>query len=131
MMGHGEKRTRKQELAIAALLVEATVEAAAAKAGVCYRTLKGWLADLDFRAAYREARRAVVEGAVGRLQHATGKAVETLTRNLDCGNAAAENRAAVAILELALKGVELQDVLARLDELERRLPRPAAGKRGA
>jgi hypothetical protein len=40
MSGHGEKLTRKQEQAIAAMLSEANVEQAAAKAGVSYATLR-------------------------------------------------------------------------------------------
>jgi hypothetical protein len=63
MAGHGEKKGRKAELAIAALLAEPTVEAAAARAGVSAGTLKNWLADPAFRRAYRRARREVVEGA--------------------------------------------------------------------
>jgi hypothetical protein len=67
-VGHGAKSGRKQEQAIAALLSEANVEAAALKVGIGYRTLKSWLKDREFLAAYRRARSAVVEGALGRLQ---------------------------------------------------------------
>src|SRR5947208_3667217 len=99
MAGHGQKLSRKREQAIAALLAAPTVKKAAARAGVSERTLQLWLADPDFREAFRAARRRVLEGAVANLQHASRAAVATLRRNLRCGAAAVEVRAAVAILE--------------------------------
>ena len=71
MKGHGEKLTRKQEQAIAALLSEATVGTAAEKAGVGEVTLYRWLKLPDFLGAYREARREVVEKAVAQMQQSS------------------------------------------------------------
>lgn len=119
MSGHGEKLTRKQELVVSCLLSEDTYDKVAVKAGVSVATLRRWLRLPDFLAAYRQARAQVVESTVAALQQASVKAVATLTRNLDCGVAAAENTAARLILEQSLKGVELMDVLARLEALER------------
>jgi hypothetical protein len=73
--GHGQKLTRKQEQAISALLCAGTLQQAAAKAGISYSTLKRWLGDSSFSRAYRNARRELVDGAVGRIQAATGQAV--------------------------------------------------------
>ena len=42
MPGHGDKLSRKQEQAIAALLAEPTIEAAAPKADIGLTTLKNW-----------------------------------------------------------------------------------------
>ena len=78
MTGHGSKLPRKKELAIAALLDHPTVESAAAAVGVNEKTLRGWMSEPDFRDTYRQARRQLVEGAVGRIQAATGQAVDTL-----------------------------------------------------
>ena len=50
--GHGEKLTRKQEQAVAALLEQPTVLRAATVAGVSERTLRLWLKDPGFKAAY-------------------------------------------------------------------------------
>ena len=93
--GHGEKLSRKREQAIAALLAEPTLAAAAGALGVSDRTLRNWLKRSTFRAAYREARRQVVEGAIARLQQATTDAVACLQRNLTCEHAATEVRAAL------------------------------------
>jgi hypothetical protein len=119
MNGHGQKLTRKQEVLIGALLTEPTHAAAAAKAAVSEATVGRWLNLPAFRDAYRAARRAVVEAAIGRLQQATGKAVETLERNLTCEHHGSEIRAALGILDHAVNAVELLDVVERVDELER------------
>ena len=115
--GHGEKLTRKQELAIAALLSSPTIEAAAVQAGVAVATLRRWLKDAPFIVEYRTARRQVVEAAVGRLQQASGNAVEALSRNLNCGNAGNEIRAALGVLDQAYRGTELLDLAERLERL--------------
>jgi hypothetical protein len=119
--GHGEKKTRKQDLAVAALLSEPTVAAAATRAGVGERTLRGWLRQPAFQALYQDARRQVLEGAVGRLQQAAGEAVETLRRNLTAGRSADQVRAAGLILQHALGTAELLDMAERLEALERLL----------
>jgi hypothetical protein len=116
--GHGEKLSRKREQAIAALLTAATVEAAAAAAGVGERTLRGWMQQPAFSRAYQDARRLVVETALTRLQQVSGDAVETLRRNLTCKKPAAEIRAALGILDLAVRAVEIGDLAQRVEELE-------------
>jgi hypothetical protein len=110
--GHGQKLTRKQEAVIAALLSEPTHAAAAAKAGVGTTTLYRWLHMPEFRAAYRQARRELVEAAIGRVQTACGRAVEALVRIAHKGRRDGDRvRAAVAILELAQRGLSDADVL--------------------
>src|SRR6516164_1168153 len=117
-MSAPRKLGRKQEALIAALLTEATHAAAAAQAGVSEATLQRWLHLPEFQAAYRQARRRVVEASIGRLQQTTNKAVEALERNLACGHAGSEIRAALGILDHAVKAVELLDVVERVEELE-------------
>ena len=60
----------------------------------------------------------MVENSLAQLQKATGEAVETLQRNLHCANPSVEVRAAQAILENAVKGVEMTDILERLEAIE-------------
>jgi hypothetical protein len=117
MPGHGAKLERKQEQAIAALLAEPTIEAAARKAKVAHATLKGWLKQPAFEAAYAEARRQVLERTVARLLASTIKAVEALDRNLDADRPGDQIRAAVAVLEHAAKGVELLDLAGQVGDL--------------
>jgi hypothetical protein len=120
-MPGGQRLTRTQEKAIAALLSEATIQAAAARAKVSERTLTYWLKQPAFAAAYREARRQLVEHAITLLQRTTSLAVATLCRNLNCGKASVEVTAADRILERSIQAVELFDLAGRVAELEERL----------
>jgi hypothetical protein len=116
--GHGEKLSRRREQALAALLSEPTLAGAAAKAGVGERTLLRWLQRQDFKRAFREARRQIVEGSIATLQATTGEGVETLRRNLTNESASVQVRAAIAILDHAVKAVELVDLMERVEALE-------------
>jgi hypothetical protein len=112
MSGHGQKLTRKQEALIAALLTEPTHAAAASRAGVSEATLHRWLHLPEFRAAYRHARRELVDGAVGRIQAATGQAVDTLLTVARTGAKDSDRvRAAVALLDHAFRGLNDADTL--------------------
>jgi hypothetical protein len=112
------RRPQREDVALAALLSKPTIEAAAKKAGISESTLLRWLAEPSFKARYRDARRQVVEMAVCQLQTATSDAVESLSRNLKCGVPASEIAAAKAVLDFAVKGVELVDLAARVEQLE-------------
>src|SRR5688500_814010 len=99
--------TRTAELLLVALLRKPTAKEAAAEGGVTERTVFRWLQDPEFRERYRAARREAVDDALRELQGKALLAVETLARNLTCGNAYAENAAAQMVLTHAIKGVEL------------------------
>lgn len=79
--GHGEKLSRKQEGAIAALLTQQSIEAAAYRAGVATRTLKTWLKVPSFCAAYKMARRRLLDDALKDLQQLSCASAMTLGRN--------------------------------------------------
>ena len=122
MKGHGEKLSRNQERAIAALLIHPTMLAAA---GVGEVTLWRWLQIPEFKEQYRLARREAVSQAVGHLQGACSVAVVALTdvaQDVNCP-ASARVSAARTVLELALKGVELEDLAVRIEELELQVSR--------
>jgi hypothetical protein len=120
MIGHGEKLSRKQDQVITALVTCASITEAAAQCGLADVTLRRWLKQEPFQAAYREARRAVVQQAITQVQRATGEAVETLRRVMQDAEASASARvsAAKTILETAVKAVEVEDLEARITALE-------------
>ena len=120
MTGHGEKLSHKQERAIAALLVSSSVAAAAHAIKVQDNTLLRWLKDTVFHDAYREARRQVVQQAITQVQQATGTAVQTLLAVMQDPEAPASAKVSAArtILETAVKAVELEDLEARIADLE-------------
>lgn len=115
--GHGSKE-RLREAAVAALLSHPTHEAAAKAAGVSESTLARWLREPTFAAAVREARRRALEQALGTLSAATAEAVETLRACLGAEGEAVRLRAAVAVLEHALRGAEVADLEQRIAALE-------------
>ena len=121
MKGHGTKFGRKKEEAIAALLTQRNIEEAAKTVGIAPNTLLSWLKIPEFQAAYREARRAAFGQAVARLQQGTSAAATTLLKTLvDPGTpASVKVRAAEAIFNHAAKAIEIEDIEARVAELER------------
>jgi hypothetical protein len=126
MSGSNDSLTPSQHAAVAALLTEKTQVQAAKAAGVAEQTLRRWLAtDQAFLTAYRAARRQVMDSVVGRLQQAAATAVDALERNLTCGKPGDEIRAAVAVLDHAARGLELGDLMERVEELERLLDQGA------
>jgi phage terminase small subunit len=127
MTGHGEKITRCQDKAIMALLTCETIAQAAAVAGVSESTLLRWLKDPSFKAAYLEVRREAVSQAVSQLQRLSSEAVRTLQEVMSDTEAkhTARVTAARTVLDMAIKGVEIEDLQARLEELEE-----AAGSNG-
>lgn len=113
--------TPKQNKALAALIEAPTLEAAASSLGISTVTLWRHLNDETFKDAYRNARREVVSHAVAQIQGACGEAVQTLRAVATDGSAqpGARVSAAKAILDTAIKAVELDDLAARIDALEK------------
>jgi hypothetical protein len=119
-LGHGEKKSRKAEQFIAALLTHPTIEAATKAVGISEATAWRWMKNPEFAAHYREARREAMRHTTARLQEAAREAVECLREVQRTGESeSARVSAARTILEQALKAVDLEDVQQRLDELER------------
>ena len=121
MKGHGSKFGRKKEEAIAALLTHRSVEDAARAVDLNHNTLLNWLKIPAFVKEYRAARREVVNQSIARLQQATGAAGTVMLKLMADPNvpAAVRLRAAECVFDRAFKGVELEDLEARLFELER------------
>jgi transposase len=131
MRGHGQKLDARQEALVAALLTEPTQAKAAEKAGVSEATLYRWLALPEFRTAYRQVRRQLVEGTVGRIQQVTCKAVETLDRLLTCGNWSVEIRAVALALDYAIRGLQVSDLLESIEALKAEMEELRHGPAGA
>jgi hypothetical protein len=121
MRAPGGKFSRKQEEAIAALLTQRNIEDAAKTAGIGANTLLRWLKVPEFQTAYRQARREAFGQATARLQQASGAAVATLLKIMVDVNAphSTRVRAADCVLDRAGKAIEIEDIEARVSELER------------
>lgn len=121
MLGHGTKFGRKKEQAIVALLTHRNLEEAAQATGVAPNTLLRWQKEPEFQAAYRAAKRAAFAQSIARLHHLSSAAVSTLGKiMLDSATPPATRvRAADSILDHTAKAVEIEDLEARISELER------------
>ena len=97
------------------------IEEAARSIGIGSATLLRWLKDPDFDTAYREARRAAFRQSVARLQQASGAAVTTLLKLMidPATPPSTRARAADSVLDHSAKAIEIEDIEARVSELER------------
>lgn len=116
--GHGEKRSRLEGVAIAALVSARTIGEAAKQVGVSERTLKTWMQDPVFAEKLQQARAEVFRDAIAGIQAAATEAVATLQRNMKCGDPRVEVQAARVVLDCGLKTHEVFDQDERLKKLE-------------
>jgi hypothetical protein len=130
MTGHGTKFSRKMEAAVAALLTQKNQEEAARATGISVATLLRWQKLPEFQKAYREARRAAHGQSIARLQQASGAAVSTLLKIMVDQNAPASTRvrAADSVLDHSAKAIEMEDIEARVTELEQSLAESKSGR---
>jgi hypothetical protein len=121
----------RQERMIVALLEHSTHEKAAAALGVSTVTLWRSMQKPEFAEAYRKARREAFSQSIARLQYASNAAVGTLLRVLTDREAPAASRvrAADVVLQTALRGMEIEDIEARVTELERASEQAKAPRR--
>jgi hypothetical protein len=119
MSGHGDKQ-RLQDGLIAALLVSPSIEAAAKTAGVAKSTALRWLTQPQFRRDYDAARQQALDGALQYLRQTIVGCVAVLY-NIAL-NPSASDMARIAasgrLIDFALRGVELQECVQRLQRLE-------------
>lgn len=122
MSGSDKKLTAKQEAFLATLLTVPTLAQAARRAKISEPTARRWLAQPAVRAAWLDMRRQVIDQAMTIAQIATRAAVTTL---LDCLKptyaAGVRVRAATTILDTAMRAVEIDDLAARIEQLEKAL----------
>ncbi len=83
-------------------------------------TLWRYLSDPTFQAHYKKARRQVTEHLIARLTSDSTKAARVLLEVAEDTNAPASARVSAArtIIEQALRGAELRDLMERIDALE-------------
>jgi hypothetical protein len=125
MTGHGQKFSRNKERAISALLSQPSVALAAEFVGIGERTLWRWLQLDDFKTAYREARSQLVSQAIALVQSGMSSAVRTLQDIMSDKDAPASARvsAAKTMLDMGLKGIEIEDLEFRISQLENSITR--------
>jgi hypothetical protein len=103
------------------LLTQQTIESAARTIGIGVSTLLRWQKDPVFDAEYRAAQRAAYRQTTARLQQASPAAATVLTKLMLDANTPASTRvrAAEIVVSHAAKAIEIEDIEARVSELER------------
>jgi hypothetical protein len=116
-------KQNRQQKAIAALLETGTIKEASEVSGISQPTIFRWLQDADFRKAYQEARGRLLEIAIAQIQKICGEAVSVLQSVMHDQEAPFSSRvsAARAILDLAIKGQEVEALRIRIEALEARI----------
>jgi hypothetical protein len=121
MAGNVTELKPKQEEAIIALLSNRNVEEAARAVKMAPRTLYRWLNEPVFEKAYLKARRKAFGQGTARLQQASSAAVSVMMKTMVDPGAGASTRlrAADMVYAHAAKAIEIEDIDARVSELER------------
>lgn len=112
---------KNAEKAMAALLSSDTQAEAAAKCGISDRTLRGYLADPSFNAEYNRQKRQLVSDATRQIQSSYQSAIRALRNIVESGHSSASEKisAARVLLEYGIKFTETNDIITRLEDLER------------
>ena len=112
--------TPRQHKALQALLTQPTKQEAAKAAGISPRTLRDYLADPDFQAAYRQAFGQLVHDATRQAQQALSPALSALRDIVEDETETSTARIAAArsLLEYGLRLTELTDILEELEAIE-------------
>jgi len=118
--GRVSSKVRQRERLIAAILQQPSLEKAAASIGISKATAWRISNTPEFQQEFRRARRVAFSQATARLQSGSLAAATALLKAMldERAPAASRVRAADLVLEHAARGIELEDIEARLAELE-------------
>jgi hypothetical protein len=116
-----EGLTDEQARILAALLASPTKTAAAKALGIARSTLYLHLQDETLKVAYEQLRAAAIQDATDSLMNVAEGAVAVLHSIAHDPGVTANVRVAAAskLIDMAVKAHELQDILSRLETLER------------
>ena len=112
--------SRKTEEVIAALLQNPTIKEAATVTGLHENTVLRLMKQPEFQDQYRQARQALLESTLSKLQELSSQAVATLSVVMAAQKspASAKVSAARTVLEMQLRLIETADILQRLAVIE-------------
>lgn len=109
----------KDDRLVLALAAGKDIKEAAAAAGVSQRTVHRRLEAADFRERVNDSRGKIYQRAIMRLVGASTDAVDALKKLLDAKSENVRLGAARTTLELATKLREFDELLSRVEDLER------------
>jgi len=118
---YGSKKSRKREAAALALISCQTVIEAATAAGISQTTLYRWRQEPEFQQIVTRVKSEALTTASNNLAAISSKAVKALTDVMDKDTTpeAQKVSAAKALLEMAFKLREQDEIITRLNTLEK------------
>lgn len=121
MNEYGSKKPRKREAAALAMISSGTIAEAANAAGISQATLYRWRQEPEFQAIVNRVKSEALSNASNRLAALSTDAVSTLKDIADDKLTPPAQRVSAArtILETAFKAREQDEIIARLDNLEK------------
>ena len=115
------KLQQKQGQVIYALLTSDSIREASAKVGVSEVTLHRWLKDESFQSEYKAIKKQIVDQAVSSLTSISSLAVTQIhDLLLNSKSDHVKLQACKLILDYSLQKVELEDLLTKITDIERR-----------
>lgn len=116
-------RSRTREKMIAALLEHGSVTDASQALNISRASIHRSLLEEDFKRELKEARRALVDRAITKLERYCADAVEILKEVMSDTEAHPGTRASAAtrLLDFAIKTSEIAELISRIEALEKRL----------
>ena len=118
------KLNAKQERFAVALMTTSTITEAFNIANITNATAYKYLKDPDFSAYYMQLRREAMQQATNKLQQSAVLAVRTLEnvmKDVENSTSSARVQAARTVLENAYRGLEIDDMQQRIEQLEQKL----------
>ena len=114
------KKSQQRAQLVVAMLQQPTLEKAAEAAGISVTTAWRIKKTPEFKKEYRMARRESYSQSIARLQQASSAAVSILLKTMvdPSAPASCKVRAAFIVLSLTVKGIEVEDIEARISDLE-------------
>ena len=116
------KLNAKQERFAVALMTTSTITEAFNMANITNATAYKYLKDPDFNAYYMQLRREAMQQATNKLQQSAVLAVRTLEnvmKDVENSTSSARVQAARTVLENAYRGLEIDDMQLRIEQLYR------------
>ena len=112
--------TDRQLKAIPLLLSGRTISEGCRKANISRECFYEWMKDENFKAEFQRQRMAIMDDFFHSLKLCGSEAVEVLKDLLKAKNEGVRLRTAVAVIENISKAIEREEILRRIEEIERR-----------
>jgi hypothetical protein len=121
-MAELDRKKRLREQAITALITQPSVAAASQQCGMSERTLARWGKDESFAAEMKAKRDELLQSAIDRLKSSAlegGNVLIAIASNV-ASSESARVAAAKALIDYALRVAAIEDLAARIEDLERK-----------